>query len=57
MTEDPDEARNEDGGELNDGIRVALSRLDGSPRSAVALLAGVSPGALDEYGGLPAGRS
>jgi hypothetical protein len=40
-------------GEINDGIRAALSRLDGSSKSAVSLLAGLSPDQLDEYGGLP----
>ncbi|MEU8083829.1 hypothetical protein AB0B57_09450 [Micromonospora sp. NPDC049101] len=40
--------------EINDGIRVALSQLDGSAKSAVSLLAGLSPDQLDEYGGMPA---
>lgn len=39
--------------EINDGIRIALSQLDGSTTSAVSLLAGLSPDQLDEYGGMP----
>jgi hypothetical protein len=39
--------------EINAGVRAALGRLDGSSKSAVALLADVSPDQLDEYGGLP----
>lgn len=32
-------------------VRRALARLDGSPRSAVALLAGLDPDELNHYGG------
>jgi hypothetical protein len=39
--------------EINNGIRAALSQLDGSSQSAVSLLAGLSPDQLDEYGGMP----
>ncbi|GAA2488672.1 hypothetical protein [Winogradskya humida] len=39
--------------EINDGIRAALSRLDGSSASAVSLLADVPVDQLDEYGGMP----
>lgn len=39
--------------EINEGVRAALSRLDGSSTSAVALLADLSPKQLDEYGGMP----
>jgi hypothetical protein len=41
--------------EINAGVRAALGRLDGSSKSAVALLADVSADQLDEYGGLPEG--
>lgn len=39
--------------EINEGVRAALSRLDGSSTSSVALLAGLSPEQIDEYGGMP----
>lgn len=39
--------------EINEGIRAALGHLDGSSRSAISLLTGVSADQLDEYGGLP----
>jgi uncharacterized protein (DUF1778 family) len=39
--------------EINDGIRAALNRLDGSSKSAVSLLTAVPVDQLDEYGGLP----
>ncbi|MEV0131701.1 hypothetical protein AB0H83_24965 [Dactylosporangium sp. NPDC050688] len=38
--------------EINAGIRAALGRLDGTSKSAVALLADVPIDQLDEYGGL-----
>ncbi|SDT71473.1 hypothetical protein [Actinoplanes derwentensis] len=39
--------------EINDGIKAALSRLDGSSASAVSLLTDVPVDQLDEYGGMP----
>jgi hypothetical protein len=39
--------------EINDGVRAALSRLDGTSASAVSLLADVPVDQLNEYGGLP----
>ncbi|WP_432981618.1 hypothetical protein [Dactylosporangium sp. CA-233914] len=39
--------------EINAGIRAALGRLDGSSKSAVALLADVPADQLDDFGGLP----
>ncbi|MFX0593237.1 hypothetical protein [Melissospora conviva] len=39
--------------EINEGIRAALSRLDGSSKSAVSLLTDVPVEQLDEYGGMP----
>jgi hypothetical protein len=39
--------------EINDGVRAALSQLDGSSRSAVALLTDVSSDELEDYGGVP----
>ncbi|MEH0827351.1 MULTISPECIES: hypothetical protein [unclassified Micromonospora] len=39
--------------EINEGVRAALSRLDGSSKSAVSLLTGVPVEQLDEYGGMP----
>jgi hypothetical protein len=39
--------------EINEGVRTALSQLDGSPKSAVSLLTGVPVDELDNYGGLP----
>lgn len=39
--------------EINDGIRAALGQLDGSSKSAVSLLADLTPDQLDEYGGMP----
>lgn len=39
--------------EINDGVRAALRHLDGSSKSAVLLLAGLTPDQLDEYGGMP----
>jgi hypothetical protein len=39
--------------EINDGVRAALSQLDGSSRSAVALLTDVSSDKLEDYGGVP----
>jgi hypothetical protein len=41
--------------EINEGIRAALASLDGSPASAVSLLAGIPVDQLDEYGGMPKG--
>lgn len=38
---------------FNEAARAALAELDGSPGSAVALLAGISAGDIDEYGGMP----
>lgn len=35
------------------GVTEALAHLDGSPRSAVALLTGLSDAEIDEVGGLP----
>jgi hypothetical protein len=39
--------------EINEGIRVALTHLDGSSQSAAALLADVPVDQLAEYGGMP----
>jgi hypothetical protein len=39
--------------EINDGVKAALSRLDGSSASAISLLTEVSVDQLDEYGGMP----
>ncbi len=39
--------------EINEGVRAALSRLDGSSKSAVSLLTDVPAEQLDEYGGMP----
>ncbi|WP_082772543.1 hypothetical protein [Actinoplanes sp. TFC3] len=43
-------------GEINEGVRAALSQLDGSSASAVALLTDVPVDQLQEYGGMPSGR-
>ncbi len=40
--------------EINEGVRVALSRLDGSSASAVSLLTDVPVDQLQDYGGMPA---
>lgn len=39
--------------EFADEVRVSLEKLDGSTRSAVALLTGMSVKELETYGGLP----
>lgn len=39
--------------EINDGVKAALSRLDGSSASALSLLTDVPVDQLDEYGGMP----
>ncbi len=39
--------------EINEGVRQALRRLDGSPESAVSLLTDVPVDELDQYGGMP----
>lgn len=39
--------------EIQRGVTEALTHLDGSPRSAVALLTGLSEPEIDEVGGLP----
>ena len=39
--------------EINEGIRDALTQLDGSAGAAVRLLTGMSSEELDELGGLP----
>ena len=39
--------------EINEGVRAALSRLDGSSKSAVSPLTDVPAEQLDEYGGMP----
>ena len=39
--------------EINDGVRAALSRLDGSSAAAISLLTDVPVDQLDEYGGMP----
>jgi hypothetical protein len=41
--------------EINDGIRAALTQLDGSSASAVSLLTDVPVDQLQEYGGMPPG--
>lgn len=38
---------------LNEEVSESLEQLDGTPRTAVALLAGVAPADLDKYGGMP----
>lgn len=40
---------------VDDEVRDLLARLDGSPESAVALLAGVPRDQLGEYGGMGSG--
>ena len=40
--------------EINEGVRAALTRLDGSASSAVTLLTGYNKDKLAELGGLPA---
>ncbi|GGL15329.1 hypothetical protein [Mangrovihabitans endophyticus] len=42
--------------EINEGIRAALSQLDGSSASAIALLTDVPVDHLQEYGGMPSGH-
>jgi hypothetical protein len=37
--------------EINAGVRAALSQLDGSTKSAVSLLTGLSPEELEDLGG------
>ena len=37
--------------EINAGVRAALSQLDGSTKSAVSLLTGLSASELDDLGG------
>jgi hypothetical protein len=44
-------------GEINAGVREALSQLDGSSKSAISLLTAVPADQLDEYGGLPSNRT
>ena len=39
--------------EINEGVRAALSRLDGSSASAISMLTDVPVDQLDEYGGMP----
>lgn len=39
--------------EINEGVRAALARLDGSVSSAVSLLTGFDEDKLAELGGLP----
>jgi len=39
--------------EINEAVRAALAQLDGSSKSAVALLTGVPIEKIDEYGGMP----
>lgn len=39
--------------EINEGVRYALARLDGSTAAAVTALTGLSSEELDELGGLP----
>lgn len=39
--------------EFRDRLRASLETLDGSPASAVALLAGMSREELEQYGGMP----
>lgn len=39
--------------EINEGIRAALTRLDGSRASAVAQISGLSRDELNELGGVP----
>jgi hypothetical protein len=43
--------------EINEGVRVAMLQLDGTPESAVSLLTGVPVDRLDEYGGMPSSSS
>lgn len=38
--------------EINEGVRAALQKLDGTREARVALLAGVSPEKIEELGGL-----
>lgn len=40
-------------GEINDGIRAALARLDGTRASVVAEISGLSEAELSELGGVP----
>lgn len=40
--------------EINEGVRAALSRLDGSSASAISLLTDVPVDQLQDYGGMPA---
>lgn len=39
--------------EINDGIRAALSQLDGTNASAISLLTGLSASRLEDLGGIP----
>jgi hypothetical protein len=39
--------------EINEGVRTALSRLDGTSASAISLLTDVPVDKLNEYGGMP----
>ena len=39
--------------EINEGIRNALARLDGSSASVVSLISGMSHDELDDLGGVP----
>jgi predicted transcriptional regulator len=39
--------------EINEGIRAALGRLDGSNASVVSLISGMSRDELDDLGGVP----
>jgi hypothetical protein len=39
--------------EINEGVRAALSQLDGSSASAVSLLTDVPEDQLNQYGGMP----
>lgn len=40
--------------EINEGIRAALTQLDGSSASAISLLTDVPVDQLQDYGGMPA---
>lgn len=39
--------------EINEGVRAALSHLDGSSASAISLLTDVPEDQLQQYGGMP----
>lgn len=39
--------------EINEGVRAALSQLDGSSASAISLLTDVPVDQLQDYGGMP----